>query len=225
MTPRIWKRDLTDEFNSQAYVEFTTLQAATAVKHLIEHYANSGQPGRKHSANYTNPHQNPFRTLPKDAPARKDDRSNRPFSQTGGQNMGYGMSNTSGAVTGGSFRGGRGGFNRGGTGYNNRNFSGGMNTGFQGAGGPMGGGGFNNPMGGGMVNYGGGFNNRGVHLLGGIRGLPHMRGRGSNPHMGAAPNMMGMGMNPMGMNPGMAGGMNPMMGNMAMGESSFSLWR
>ncbi|OKL63062.1 hypothetical protein UA08_01915 [Talaromyces atroroseus] len=199
---------------SQAYVEFTTLQAATAVKHLIEHYANTGQPGRKHSANYTNPHQNPFRTLPKDAPARKDDRNSRQFNQVGNQNMNYGMTNMAG---GGGFRGGRGGFNRGGgMGYNNRNFSGGMNSGFQGGGGPMGGG-FQNNMGGAMGNYGG-FNNRGGNMMGGgMRGGPNMRGRGG---MGGAPNMMGMGMNPMGgmgMNPAMTGGMNPMMGNMGMG--------
>ncbi|PCG89365.1 Nucleotide-binding, alpha-beta plait [Penicillium occitanis (nom. inval.)] len=206
---------------SQAYVEFSTLQAATAVKRLIEHYASTGQPGRKHSANYTNPHQNPFRTLPKDAPTRKDDRNNRPFNQPGTQNMGYGMNNMASGNAGGGFRGGRGGFNRGGMGYNNRNYSGGMNTGFQGAGGPMGGGGFNNPMGGGMGGYGGGFNNRGGNMMGGgMRGGPNMRGRGGGPNMGGAPNMMGMGMNPMGgmgMNPAMAGGMNPMMGNMGMG--------
>ncbi|QKX63896.1 uncharacterized protein TRUGW13939_11068 [Talaromyces rugulosus] len=206
---------------SQAFVEFTTPQGATAVKHLIEHYANSGQPGRKHSANYTSPHQNPFRTLPKDAPARKDDRNNRQFNQTGNQN--YGMNNNMGGG-GGGFRG-RGGFNnRGGMGYNNnRNFSSGMGGGgFQGGagGGPMGGAGFQNPMGG-MNNYGG-FNNRGGNMMGGgMRGGPNMRGgRGGAGNMGAAPNMMGMGMAPMGgmgMNPAMAGNMNPMMGNMGMG--------
>ncbi|KAL1991305.1 hypothetical protein VTN49DRAFT_5297 [Thermomyces lanuginosus] len=193
----------------QAYVEFTTPQAATATKRHIESLAASGQVGRKHLASYANPHQNPFRTLPKDAPSRKNPAQQVGFNAQG--NMGFGMNNM-----GGGFRGGRGGFNRGGMannmGYNNRNFGGPMG-GFQG-GGPMGGGGFQGPMGGGMQNFGG-FNNRGNMMGGGMRGGPGgMRGgRG-----GMAPNMMGMGMNPMGgmgMNP-MGGGMNPMMGNMGM---------
>lgn len=186
-------------------MEFTTPQAATATKHMIE---NLGQ-GRKHMVNYTNPHTNPFRTLPKDAPMRKE--GNRPggFSPGGG-NMNFGMNNM-----GGGFRG-RGGYNnRGGmNNFNNRNNFTPMG-GFQGAAGPAGGmmGGFQGGPMGGMQNYG--FNNRGG-MMGGMRGGPGgMRGgRGGN--MGAG-NMMGMpGMNPMGamgMNP-MAGGMNPMMGGM-----------
>ncbi|KAL1968044.1 hypothetical protein VTN77DRAFT_2173 [Rasamsonia byssochlamydoides] len=201
----------------QAFVEFTTLQAATAVKHKIESFSATGQTGRKHNVNYTNPHQNPFRTLPKDAPARKDDRQRaQGFNAPANQNMNFGMNNM-----GGGFRGGRGGFNRGGMGNNmggfnnNRNFSGPMG-GFQG--GPMGGGFQGGPMGG-MQNYGG-FNNRGNMMGGGMRGGPGgMRGRG-----GMAPNMMGMpGMGPMGgMGMNMGGGMNPMMGNMGMqGQGGF----
>jgi hypothetical protein len=197
----------------QAFLEFTTLQAATATKHLIDSFATGGQTGRKNSVNYTNPHQNPFRTLPKDAPARKDDRqrSGSGFNSPVNQNMNFGGMNN----MGGGFRGGRGGYNRGGMGnnmggFNNRSFSGPMGGGFQGA--PMGGGFQGAPMGG-MQNYGG-FNNRGNMMGGGMRGGPGMRGRG-----GMAPNMMGMpAMGPMGgmgMN-AMAGGMNPMMGNMGM---------
>ncbi|KAJ9191106.1 hypothetical protein DTO164E3_1658 [Paecilomyces variotii] len=191
----------------QAFVEFHTPQASSAVKHQIENYAANGQTGRKHTVTYANPHTNPFRTLPKDAPMRKDERarSGSGFNSPN-QNMNFGMNNM-----GGGFRGGRGGFNRGGMGnnmgYANRNFGGPMG-GFQG---PMGGG-FQTPMGG-MQNYGG-FNRGG--MMGGMRGGPGgMRGRGGGGMAG--PNMMGMpNMGPMagmGMNP-MAGGMNPMMGGM-----------
>ncbi|KAB8077164.1 hypothetical protein BDV29DRAFT_68505 [Aspergillus leporis] len=200
----------------QAFVEFTTLQAATAVKHKIETFSITGSSGRKHSVNYTNPQPNPFRTLPKDAPMRKD---NQARSMSGGfnssaQNMNFGMNNMGGG--GGGFRGGRGGGynNRGGMnnnmgGFNNRNFQNPM--GFQN---PMAGGFAGNPMGG-MQNYG--FNNRGGGIMGGMRGGPGgMRGGRGGGGMGG-PNMMGMpNMNPMGgmgMNP-MSGGMNPMMGGM-----------
>ncbi|KAE8147804.1 hypothetical protein BDV25DRAFT_159612 [Aspergillus avenaceus] len=193
----------------QAFLEFITLQAATATKHKIETFSVTGSTGRRHTVNYTNPQPNPFRTLPKDAPMRKD---NQARAMSGGfnspsQNMNFGMNNM------GGFRGGRGGGfnNRGGMnnnmgGFNNRNFQNPM--GFQN---PMAGGFPNNPMAG-MQNYG--FNNRGG-MMGGMRGGPGgMRGgRGGS----MAPNMMGMpGMNPMGgmaMNP-MSGGMNPMMGGM-----------
>ncbi|PYI01845.1 hypothetical protein BO78DRAFT_423077 [Aspergillus sclerotiicarbonarius CBS 121057] len=198
----------------QAFLEFTTLQAATATKHKIDSFSAGGQT-RKHMVTYTSPQPNPFRTLPKDAPMRKDNQSR----SMGGSfnspspNMNFGMNNMGGGG-GGGFRGGRGGFN------NRGNMSGGMgnfggNRNFQnpmgGFQGPMVGGGFQgNPMG--MQNYG--FNNRGG-MMGGMRGGPGgMRGRGGGM---AGPNMMGMpGMNPMGgmgMN-AMPGGMNPMMGGM-----------
>ncbi|KAI9927926.1 hypothetical protein ASPWEDRAFT_52436 [Aspergillus wentii DTO 134E9] len=199
----------------QAFIEFTTLQAATAAKHKIENISATGQAGRKHVIHYTNPHTNPFRTLPKDAPMRKD---NQARAASGGYNssnqgMNFGMNNM-----GGGFRGGRGGGfnNRGGMNNNmgfggNRNFQNPLGGGFQG--GPMVGGFQGAPMGG-MQNYG--FNNRGNMMGGGMRGGPGgMRGRGGGGM--ATPNMMGMpAMNPMGgmgMNP-MSGGMNPMMGGM-----------
>ncbi|KAJ9490397.1 hypothetical protein VN97_g2863 [Penicillium thymicola] len=197
----------------QAFVEFSTAQAATATKHNIER--NSG-PARKHTAIYTSPHQNPFKTLPKDTPMRNASGTGRGGGaphNTGG-NPNYGMNNHAG----GGFRG-RGGFNNRGMGgnmnnnFNNRNnfnpmggYQGGMSTpmmgGFQGA-----------PMGG-MQNYG--FNNNRGNMMGGMRGAAGMRGggRGANT-MGGGPNMMGMpAMTPpmggMGMNP--MAGMNPMMG-------------
>lgn len=191
----------TDQSNSQAFVEFASPQAATAVKHQID---NLG-PARKHSAIYTNPIPNPFRTLPKDAPMRKDNNRGPGGFNAGGNNPNFGMNNM-----GGGFRG-RGGYtNRGNmSNFNNRNNFNPMG-GFQGgaaAGGMMGG--FQGGPMGGMQNYG--YNNRGG-MMGGMRGGPGgMRGRGGG-NMG-----MGMsGMNPMGgmgMNP-MAGGMNPMMGGM-----------
>ncbi|KAJ5572535.1 hypothetical protein N7450_009519 [Penicillium hetheringtonii] len=206
----------------QAFVEFTTPQAATASKHKIETGVGLGQSGRKHLVNYTNPHQNPFRTLPKDAPMRKD--ANRTmggnFNNAGGnQGNNFGMNMGGG---GGGYRGGRGGFNNRGMGGNNFGGRGNFNNmgGFQGGGGPGMMGGFQNGPMGGMQNYG--FNNRGG-MMGGMRGGPgNMRGRGGG-NMGGN-NMMAMsGMNPMaggmGMNP-MAGGMNPMM-NMGMQGQGF----
>jgi len=188
------KCSLTDETRSdgcsrQAYVEFTSPQASTAVKHKIESLTADQPNARKFSVIYSNHHQNPFKTLPKDAPARaKDDRKSSPGSYGSGPVQGnYGS----------GFRGGRGGgFNRGGynsgAAFQNRNFSG-----------PMGG--YNNSNPGGfqgnmpMMNAFGGYNRGG---MGGMRG-----GRG-----GMSGGMMPMGGMPMG---GMGGmGMNPMMANM-----------
>ncbi|KAJ5692354.1 hypothetical protein N7462_001777 [Penicillium macrosclerotiorum] len=207
----------------QVFVEFTTPQAATAAKREIENSGAAGTTGRKHMVNYTNPHTNPFRTLPKDAPMRKDANRTSGFNSSGNQNMNFGGGSGGGGggmnMTGG-FRGGRGGFNNRGMGgnmgnFNNRNNFNNMG-GFQGGaapGGAMMGGFQGGPMGG-MQNYG--FNNRGG-MMGGMRGGPGgMRGGRGGGNMGGS-NMMGMpGMNPMGgmgMNP-MAGGMNPMMGGM-----------
>ncbi|KAJ5548979.1 hypothetical protein N7513_006213 [Penicillium frequentans] len=204
----------------QAFVEFTTSQAATATKHKLESLAASG---RKYMVNYTNPHANPFRTLPKDAPMRKDNPRGGGMSSgfnSGNQNMNF---NSGGNMNmgGGGYRG-RGGYNNRGMGGNMGNFNSrgnfnNMGGGFQGGAGPTGPGmmgGFQGNAMGGMQNYG--FNNRGG-MMNNMRGGPGgMRGgRGGN--MGGN-NMMGMpGMNPMaggmGMNP-MAGGMNPMMGGM-----------
>jgi hypothetical protein len=196
-------------FNRQAYVEFTSQQAATAAKHKIDAFGAGQQYVKKHTVTYSNPNVNPFRTLPKDAPLRagKDGQSNR--APSGSYNNDRGNQNGN---FGGNFRGRTPGYNtRGGMNNNmngnnfNRNFSnpgmGNMGGGFNS---PMGG--FpNNPMGGQF----GGFNNRGG-MMGGMRGGPNMRGgRGGmgNGMMGAMP----MGGMPMG---GMAGGMGGMPMNM-----------
>jgi len=174
-------------------VEFSSPRASTAMKHMVESLSGSGPSSRKYSVVFSNASQNPFKTLPKDAPARaKDDRFSRaptaPYSGTSPPGN-YGGGNP-------GFRGGRGGYGRGG--YNqggyNRNFSNPMggynnNTGFQGNMGMMNSyGGFNR---GGMM----GNNMRGN--MGGMRG-----GRGGMNNMMP---MGGMGMGNMGMNPMMAG--------------------
>ncbi|KAI2632800.1 hypothetical protein GGS21DRAFT_143117 [Xylaria nigripes] len=189
----------------QAYLEFSSQQAATAAKHQIESVGLEGaQPGgKKHSVIYYSPVTNPFRTLPKDAPARgKDNPSAR-----GGAS---GSFNDRG---GGSFRG-RGNFNgpRGGF---NRNFGGGNMGGGGGGGGGfhpnnnMGGGGFGGSMGGGgnfgfgtMGGGGGNFGFRGGMMGGNMGG--GMRGGGMRGGRGGG---MGPGMGP-GMNPAVGTGMN-----------------
>ncbi|CAG8973300.1 hypothetical protein HYALB_00000062 [Hymenoscyphus albidus] len=196
----------------QAYVEFTSQQAATAAKHKIDAFGEGQQYAKKHTVTYSNPNTNPFRTLPKDAPPRteKGSQSNR------GQSGNYTERGNSNGNFGGNFRGRTPGYNaRGGmnNNMNNNNF----NRNFSGpAMGNMGGGGFNagmgfpnNPMAG---QFGGGFHNRG-NMMGGMRGGPNgMRGgRG-----GMGNNMMGgmpMGGMPMGGMPGM-GGMQMGMGQM-----------
>ncbi|KAG9229156.1 hypothetical protein BJ875DRAFT_524192 [Amylocarpus encephaloides] len=195
----------------QAYVEFQSQQAATAAKQKIDAFGEGQQYVKKHTVTYSNPNANPFRTLPKDAPARagKEGQGNR----GGSNNYSGDRGNSSGF--GGNFRGGRtpsynarGNMNQGN--FNRNNFPGpamgNMNGGFN----PQMGGFGNNQMGGQF----GGFNNRG-NMMGGMRGGPNMRGsRGGmgNAMMGG----MGMGGVPMG---GMPGGMGmPMnMGQMAGG--------
>ncbi|KAI1500004.1 hypothetical protein F5X99DRAFT_410480 [Biscogniauxia marginata] len=186
----------------QAYLEFSSQQAATAAKRQIESAGSEpNQPGgKKHTVIYSSPTNNPFRTLPKDAPARANkDSGSRGGSSSGGYNDRGG-----GNFRGRGFNGPRGGFNR--------NFGGG------GGGGGMGGGfhnnlpgGFNNNMGGGNFGFnnmggggGGNFGFRGGMMGGGMGG--GMRGGGMRGGRG--------GMNP-GMNPGMGSGMNNgMMGGM-----------
>lgn len=195
---------------SQAFVEFTTTQAATATKHYLETAS-----GLKHTAQYASAQMNPFKTHPKDALMRKDgSRGNAGFNSGGNQNMNFGGGN----MNMGGFRG-RGGYNNNRGvgnmgGFNNRNNFNNMG-GFQGGNAPAAGGmmgGFQaGPMG--MQNFG--FNNRGG-MMNNMRGGPGgMRGgRGGNM---AGAGMMMPGMNPMGgmgMNPMAGGGMNPMMGNM-----------
>ncbi|UQC89164.1 RRM domain-containing protein [Colletotrichum lupini] len=54
----------------QAYIEFTSQQAATAAKHAFESTDSAQGVPKKYQVTYSNPHVNPFRTLPKDAPNR-----------------------------------------------------------------------------------------------------------------------------------------------------------
>lgn len=182
----------------QAYVDFTSQQAATATKHQIDQ-SECPAGSKKPTAIYSTPHNNPFRTLPKDAPAR----GNKDLGARGGATAG-GFNNRGNFNS--NFRG-RGNFNgpRGGGGFN-PNFSGG-NMGFNNN---MGGGGFNPSMGGG---FNGGYNNRGGNMMRG--GMGGMRGRGGmnnmmgnmgmpgfNPmQMGGMPANMGMGMMGNGMQP------------------------
>ncbi|KAJ5124187.1 uncharacterized protein N7515_008012 [Penicillium bovifimosum] len=189
----------------QAFVLFTTAQAAAAARRSIESIPNNGQ---GHAVHYTNAHQNPFRTLPKDNPARGAAGRTGSGPHTGGNNY-------NANAGGGSFRG-RGGYNnRGGMGgnYNARgNFGGGMG-GYQGVPNPMMGG-FQGPAMGGMQNFN--FNANRGGMMGGMRGgMRGGRGGAMGPGgmmgMPAMPAMGGMGMNAM---PGM-GMMGAGMGNMA----------
>ncbi|WQF89534.1 Putative RNA recognition motif domain, nucleotide-binding alpha-beta plait domain superfamily [Colletotrichum destructivum] len=194
----------------QAYVEFTTQQAATAAKHALE--ATDGGQGvpKKHQVTYSNPHVNPFRTLPKDAPNRAGkEQGSRPGSNYNSQGppMGGGEFRGNGYRGRGGFNGPRGGMNQGGF---NRNFSGGMGGGFNNNNNM--GGGFNNGMGGG--NFGGGGFQRGGGFGGGMRGGPGMRGGRGGMHNP----MGGMGMGPMG---GMPMGGMPNMGMMGGGMPGF----
>jgi hypothetical protein len=179
----------------QAYVEFSSQQAATAAKHKVDTFGEGQQYVKKHVVTYSNPNVNPFKTLPKDAPMRagKDGPTNRPVAGNYDRTQ-----QSSGNNYGGNFRG-RGGYNRGNM---NNNMGGGFNRNFQNPGmGGMGGnfqapmGGFNaGSMGGGQ--FSGGFNRGG--MMNNMRGGPGVMrgGRG-------------------GMNSGMMGGMP--MGGMQMG--------
>jgi hypothetical protein len=172
--------------HSQIFIEFSTVAASSSAKHLIDKMpADGGHLGQKKiSTQYWNPNINPFRTLPKDAPARGKDQTRGGVSGSYNERGNY-------SNAGGGFSRGRGGFNGGRGNMNqnnyNRNFSGGNNMGYNNN--MMGGGGFNGHNG--QGNFG--FNNRG--MMGGMRGGPNMRGRG------------GMMMNPMGMGMGMPMGM------------------
>ena len=58
--------------SSQAYIEFSSPQAATAVKRKIETFSEGQPTARKHLVSFASPATNPYRTLPKDAPARQN---------------------------------------------------------------------------------------------------------------------------------------------------------
>ena len=171
------------------YLDFATPQASTAAKHQIEDLTEGPNSTRKFAVAFTNASYNPFKTSPKDAPARaKEERSSRGGSSA--YSMGRGDYSDRG-----SFRGRGRGYDRGG--YNNQNYnrnlsgsSGGFNNGggFQGNMGMMNN--FNSNRGGMMGN-----NMRGN--MGGMRG-----GRGGMNNMMS---LGGMDMGNMGMNPMMAG--------------------
>ena len=188
------RKKLTVE-NSQAYVEFFSPQASTAVKHKIDSLGSSDQPPstRKFTASYSNDTYNPFKAQTKDLPDRdRDDRRGYSTTYAGQDNYHSGS------------RGGRGGGFRGGRGYNSGSYS--SNRGFSGG-------------------YGGnqGMNNfrSGGFGRGGGRGGMGM-GMGAMPMGGMMPMMnpmMGMGgfqnfnpgmFNPMGAN---GTGWNPQLGS------------
>ncbi|CAK7232223.1 hypothetical protein SCUCBS95973_008188 [Sporothrix curviconia] len=222
----------------QAYIEFTSQQAATATKHRIESQASGEfQAGQKrHSVIFSSPTTNPFRTLPKETPGRggAHNQQNRNVSGSGsyqdrsGGSNNYNNNNNNYGNNNNNYRGRGGGNmynNRGGMGNQgfNRNFSGGnMNAFNNGGAGPMN---FGGAMGGGFNNGGGNFRgNMGGGMRGG--GGPGMRGRGGpmgGMMGGMGPGMGGMGgmgsMNPMGNMPGAMGGMGGM-GGMGMGMVS-----
>ena len=208
----------------------STPQAATALKHQIESLFKDQAHSKKPSAIFHPPHINPFKTLPKDVPARDKGRND------GATRGNYG--NQGGYNRGGYNNNNRGNFNRGGMGYqNNRNFltaggNMGGNLGGYGAQAPMGN--FPNAMGG-MNNFGGGGFNRGGMMGAGMRGgMGNRGGRGGNMGMpmGGAPmggmnmpmsnNMMGMGAGMMGMG---GGGNMGMMGGMGTSTLSFHTTR
>lgn len=199
----------------EAFVELQSPQAATALKRRIESFGNGQTYAKKATAIYVRPDFNPFKTYPKDAPARNKDG----FKDRGAPGA-YNNGNPNFNQHGGGFRGGRGNFNN----NNSRGGMGGMNNvntggfggqgrgGFQntqmgmmgygaGAGG-MGGnfgnqmmGGFGNQMGfnrggAGMMNMRGGFNNRGRGNMMGGNMMPNM----AMGAMGMPMNAMGMGM-------------------------------
>ncbi|PHH70061.1 hypothetical protein CDD80_6266 [Ophiocordyceps camponoti-rufipedis] len=192
----------------QAYVEFESRQAATAAKHYVDQIAgDAAQPAQKKmSTSYWGPGLNPFRTLPKDAPARSKEQTRTAPSGP------YNDRGSYGGFRGRGYGGGRGNmapgnFNRN---FNNMGYSNNM------MGGPMPGGGGGGGPGG---NFG--FGRGGMMGGGGMRGGPGgMRGGRGGNMMGMGP--MGMsGMSPMGMGGnmgmmGMGGGM-PMPGFQGMG--------
>jgi len=165
------------DLNRQAYVEFTSQQAATATKHKIDAFGEGQQYVKKHSVTYSNPNTNPFRTLPKDAPARagKEGQNNRTSSNN------YNDRGNQGSNFGGGFRGRTPGYNSNRGGMSNNNMNGAnYNRNFSGPAMNNMGGGFNSPMGGFPQNpmggqFGGGFNRGGI-MGGGMRGGPNMRG-------------------------------------------------
>lgn len=197
---------------------FKSPQAATAAKQKIESFGDDQHNSKQFTAVFANPFTNPFKTLPKDGPARNNGTTNpsRPNNFGGsGQspaNSGFNNNNNSNHNNSAGFRGGRGGnfgSSRGGMnamgGFNRGGYNQTGSPGFQG---PSMGGFPNNPMAN-MQSYGG-FQNRGA-MMGGVRGGP-MGMRGGRGGMIGMP-MNGMGFGAMGMGMGMN---MPQMPNMGM---------
>lgn len=176
----------------QVYLLFDSPGASTAVKQKVETLTDGSSQNRKFTVAFSNPSSNPFKTLPKDAPARtKEERSSR-----GAYSNGHSRGDHSDR---GSFRGRGRGHDRGGF---NRNFSGPASSGYNNNNNNM----YAGNMGAGV---GFGFNGRGGMHAGNMRaGGMNMRGG-----RGAVMNSSMMNMGPMGM-PSM--GMNPMMTGMGM---------
>jgi hypothetical protein len=205
--------DWSNLYRRQAYVEFTSQQAATAAKHKIDAFGEGQQYVKKHTATYSNPNVNPFRTLPKDAPLRDNKGGQSNHSNTGVYNNRTGQPNNF-RGRGSSYNANRGNMNNSGGGGFNRNFSGpqmgGLASGFQPAMGGFQGG----QMGGQIGGQFGGFNRSGMMngMRGGQGGMRGSRGGMANGMMGGMP-MGGMPMGPMaGMAPPM--GMGQMGGGM-----------
>ncbi|KAF1913826.1 hypothetical protein BDU57DRAFT_323841 [Ampelomyces quisqualis] len=202
----------------QVYVQLQSPQAATALKHQIDNLFKDQTHTKKPTAIFNPPQHNPFKTLPKDVPAREKGRGDRGSSSNYGGSTG-GFNNNRGNYNRGNYN------NRGGNmGYqNNRNFSGlaggnmGGNMGYGGQA-PMNNFG-GNAMGGAMNNFGGGFNRGGMmgnNMRGGMGGRGGRGGMGMNNMGGGMGMNMPMGNNMMGMGGGMGGGMMGMGNNMAM---------
>ena len=173
----------------QVYLSFDSPEASSAAKHKIDDLTEGPNKTRKFTIAFSNGSHNPFKTSPKDAPARaKEERSIRGGSSA--YNMGRGDFGDRGGYRGRGRGYDRGGY--GGQGYN-RNLSG-----------PVGGynnrGGFQGNMG--MMNNNFNNFNRGAMMGNNMRG-----------NMGGMPGGRG-GMNMMQM--GNMGMMNPMMAGMGM---------
>lgn len=178
---------------SQAYIEFDTVVAASLTKAQIEAADQERHTSMRHTVAFHSLDANPFKTLPKDGPARQDTRVAPRGGPANGQSFGQG-----------NFRGAPRG-NRGGSGFR----GGGQFNGPQGNNMPNGFSmsGFSGPAAmNGFNNFRGGMNN----MRGGVRGG---MARGNMGMMNAMPNMGGMSGMP---NYNMMGGMGMNMA-MAMG--------
>ena len=177
-----------DWHRRQVYVDFYSPQSATAFYQLLQSDGspNSAKPAsKKFPVQYSNPSGNPFKTLPKDAPARQA-AAQTPANTNAGAMRGVASNSPYERQAGfqrgrGGFRGGRGGYSQGMNGGYNNHAGGSFGRG----GGLMGGfnrGGYQGGRGRGAFNQG--------NMNGGMMGMPNMMGMGG---MMGMPNMMGMG--------------------------------